>query len=195
MASPPQRGIEGLHPRVFNRFFGGRVTNVNLTTMPDEVCLIANNVLFLGDNRVSKRPGYTLVGMPTAAQVLSLFDFQRQSDGAQFLLSQYPNKLYASGNTNPITPELISAAEDATAKFQYAALDFACYMSNGVNSHRLVDNAGTLTLYKWGIDGPPVAPTIALGAGSLSLTYGRQYVYCSVSKITDAQGVTLISVG
>jgi hypothetical protein len=58
-----------------------------------------------------------------------------------------------------------------------------------------VDNAGTLTKYKWGLDAPVTAPAIALSAGTLTLTYGRTYVYCFVSKYTDSLGIQRMSIG
>src|SRR5258708_27925773 len=83
--------IEGLNAQVFSNFLGGRCTNRNLTNMTPEQALIASNVVFLGDKAVAKRPGYTLVRNLVLGQLLKLFDFQRDSDNAQFLLSQAVN--------------------------------------------------------------------------------------------------------
>lgn len=195
MGAPPQFGIEGGHPRAFVKFLGGRVTKVNLTAMPDEVSLIANNVHFFSDDNVTKRNGYTKVATPTAAKCLGLFDFQRTSDGAQFLISQFADGTLWASDVYGNNLVQLSNAESLTAKYRWVTSDFALYGSNGVKSIRIVDKAGVLKVYQWGMNAPLVAPSIAVGVGTLTLTYGRQYVYCPVSKITDAQGITRVSVG
>ena len=195
MGAPPQAGIQGLHVKLFNSFKGGRVTNMNLTDMTEEMSLLASNVMFLGDRAVSKRPGYTLVRQyPTASPVLTLHGFQRASDLAEFLLVQQPGLLSAGDVLGANVPMQLSNTEDAAALFSYTDLDFACYLSNGKASHRLVDDVGTLTMFKFGIAAPTVAPAVSLASGTLTLTYGRQYCYSFVSKITDSEGTTRISV-
>lgn len=195
--------IQGLNIQVFSNFLGGRCTNKNLTEMTPEQCLLAHNVVFLGDKAVAKRPGYTKVLNGGAADVMALFDFQRDSDNAQFLISQIKaaDKLSsllkwtdvkgAGGATLSGTPE------DPNALFEFSGLDFACYAANGLRAYRLVDNAGTLTRYNWGIGPPPAAPAQAVtqGSGLLNLKFGRQYMAAFVAKITDALGDTRISVG
>lgn len=196
MGMPPSAGIQGLHVKLFNSFKGGRVTSMNLSEMTDEMCLIASNVMFLGNRAVSVRPGYTLVrAYPQQLPVLSMHNFQRASDGMQFLLVNQPKFLYAGDVLGANVPQQLSSTEDVAAAFAYTDSNFACYLSNGKASHRLVDVKGTLTEFNWGIQAPTVAPTVALASGTLTLTYGRQYCYSWVSKITDAQGVTRISVG
>ena len=136
-------------------------------------------------------------------KALKLFDFQRDSDNAQFLLSQWQNaagtasQLVRSDVTGLINPAVLSNAEDLNALFDFSSLDFACYTSNGIRAYRLVDVAGTLTRFNWGIAAPNAAPTlvVANGAGVLNLTFGRQYMAAYVAKITDALGDTRISVG
>jgi hypothetical protein len=194
--------IQGLNVQVFSNFLGGRVSNKNLTEMSADQSLLASNVVFLGDKACAKRPGYTLVkhfdfGLPVRA----LFDFQRDSDNAQFLIGQFlagaASDLTAS-NVNGIgNPQILSNAEDPNALFQFSSLDFACYLSNGLRAYRLVDVAGTLTKFNWGIGPPIAAPTfvVSQGAGILNLQFGRQYMAAYVAKITDALGDTRISVG
>jgi hypothetical protein len=204
--------IQGLNVQVFSNFLGGRVTNRNLTEMTPEQALIASNVVFLGDKAVAKRPGYTLVRNMNAGNLgtsfgalMKVFDFQRDSDNAQFLLTQLiynPTLMNESdlvvSDVLGIKPlQLLSSLESPTALFDFTSLDFACYCSNGLKAYRLVDNAGTLTKYNWGIAPPNAAPTLTVGlnAGILNLTYGRQYMAAYVAEITDELGDTRISVG
>lgn len=165
--------------------------------------LIANNVVFLGDEGVAKRPGYTLKrAMALGGKIMAKFDFQRESDMQQFLIVQVQNPNLISSSLyicsiEPGTdvPVLLSSTEDPNALFQFIAIDFACYLSNGINSYRIVDSAGTPKLYKWGINSPPNIAAVGMVGGTLTLTFGRQYVYSYVSQITDSQGVTRISIG
>jgi len=195
--------IQGLNVQTFENFMGGRCTNRNLTAMTSEQCLLASNVVFLGDKACAKRPGYTLVRNFPFGKVLKLFDFQRDSDNAQFLLSQMVNvgglasSLQVSDVQGLNAPQLLSGTEDPAALFDFSSLDFACYTSNGKKAYRFVDNAGMLTKYNWGIGAPPAAPTfiVSQGAGLLNLLFGRQYMAAYVAKITDSLGNTRISVG
>lgn len=195
--------IQGLNVQVFSNFLGGRVTNRNLTEMTPEQSLLASNVVFLGDKAVAKRPGYTKVRNFGLDKGLKLFDFQRDSDNAQFLLSQVLNanklasSLLASDVKNIAAAQVLSSTEDAAALFAFSSLDFACYLSNGLAAYRLVDKAGTLTKYNWGIAAPTQAPIFAVtqGGGLLNLAFGRQYMAAYVAYVTDAQGDTRISVG
>lgn len=193
--------IAGLLETKWKDFSGGRVTNRNLTSIPTEEGLIATNVVFLGDEAVAKRPGYTLkLFLGQDGKVFSLFDFQRDSDAGQFLLAQQQQialggcSLY-SINSATLVKTLLSSTEDAFAEFTYAPLDYAAYLSNGLKAYRMVDQAGTNKVFKWGIAAPAAAPAVTLPAGVLTLTYGRQYVVCAVSKITDAGGTTRVHVG
>jgi hypothetical protein len=200
--------IQGLNVQVFSNFLGGRCTNKNLTEMTPEQALIASNVVFLGDKAVAKRPGYTKVsGYGATGSVLKLFDFQRDSDNAQFLIGQVRSLsglvstlIAGSVQGNGLPPNLVLSAapfEDPNALFDFSSLDFACYASNGLKAYRLVDNAGTLTPYRWGIPPPVAAPTFVVtqGAGILNLQFGRQYMAAYVAKVQDGLGDTRISVG
>jgi hypothetical protein len=197
--------IQEQNTMVWADFSGGRATNRNLTEMTPEQALIAANVLFLGDEAVSKRPGYTLKGqLPIGLQgaILALYDFQRDADQVQYLLAQVqepgqPNSaLIAQLGTNaPFNPTTLSATEDPVAQFTFEKIDYAAYMGNGVKAWKMVDVAGVPTLYKWGIANTFPAPTITEPAGTLTLTYGRQYVFCPVSKITDHLSITRVHVG
>lgn len=194
--------IASLTPTEFKDFSGGRVTNRNLAGgMSIEESLIASNVVFLGDAAVAKRNGYTKkLNLGQDGSVFSIFDFQRDSDSQQFFLvqQQQPTQNACSLfsiKAASLAQTSLSTTEDFNEEFAYAPLDYAAYLSNGLKSYRMVDNAGTNTLYKWGIAAPAAAPTVAVPGGVLTLTYGRQYVYCYVSKITDVLGVTRIHVG
>jgi hypothetical protein len=90
--------------------------------------------------------------------------------------------------------QLLVSGQNATP-FQFVENAFICYASNGTEAYRFVDNAGTLTAYKWGIDAPATAPAISLSSGTLTLTYGRRYVYCGVSKYTDSLSIQRVSIG
>ena len=87
---------------------------------------------------------------------------------------------------------LMSSGETGT--HQWVSNSFAAYSSDGHNAWRYVDVAGTLYKFQWGITAPATAPAISLSAGTLTLTYGRTYVYCFVSKYTDSLGIQRISV-
>lgn len=193
--------IQGLLPTEWKDFSGGRVTNRNLTAISIEEALIATNVVFLGDEAVAKRPGYTLkLNLGQDGNVFSIFDFQRDSDAQQFYLVQ--QQQIAQGacslfsiNAASLVKTVLSTTEDTFSEFQYCPLDYAAYLSNGVKSYRMVDQAGTNKIFKLGIAAPAAAPAVALPGGVLTLTYGRQYVVCAVSKITDALSVTRVHVG
>jgi len=187
-------GIEGLNVDTYFDFRGGRVTEDNLTEMRNEELLIANNIVILADRMPALRPGYTLVGT-TMGKVLALFDFQRDYDQKQFLLINAAGRLSWRDVHGTGVDNLLSAAEDQSASFQFVPVNFACYLSNGKNSYTLLDNQGTLTLYPRGISAPVSAPTVALTTGTLTTTYGQQYAYCYVRKITDSTGVTRVHVG
>lgn len=188
-------------PTVWKDFSGGRVSNRNLTGIPLEESLIATNVVFVGDEAVAKRPGYTLkLNLGQDGKVFSIFDFQRDSDAGQFYLvqQQMANQSACSlfsVNAATLVKTSLSTTEDAFAEFSFVPLDYAAYLSNGLKAYRMVDQAGVNKVFKWGIAAPAIAPAIALPAGVLTLTYGRQYVVSAVSKITDALGVTRVHVG
>lgn len=194
MGAPPVAGIEGLNVDTYIDFRAGRVTEDNLTEMRNEELLIANNIVILADRMPALRPGYTLVG-PTTGKVLALFDFQRDYDQKQFLLINAAGRLSWRDVHGTGADNLLSAAEDAAASFQFAPVNFACYLSNGKNSYTALDNNGTLTLYQRGISAPVAAPTVSLAAGTLTTTYGQQYAYCYVRKVTDSTGVTRLHIG
>ena len=189
--------IQGLTTKVLADFSGGRVTNQNLAEMTEERCLVAHNVVFLGDKAVAKRPGYTLVTNVGAAPMLGLYDWQRDIDSRQWLVVN-GNGLLALADPKGIGAALnLSSGEDALAGFAYAQNLFNLYLSNGLKSYRVVDKAGANTLYKWGIAPPAAAPAVAAspGGGTLTLLHGRQYCFCYVSYWTDTQGTKRMHIG
>lgn len=191
--TPAPFGIEGLNVDVFADFRGGRVTEANLTEMRNEELLLANNIVILADKMPAKRPGYTKV-QQVIGKVLSLFDFQRDYDQKQFLIVNSAGRLSVC-DVHGGTITVLSTAEDGAASHQYVPVNFACYLSNGVKSYTLLDNAGVPTLYTRGISAPVSAPSIALVGGTLTTTYGQQYAYCYVRKVTDSTGVTRMHIG
>lgn len=189
--------IRGIQTKKFRDFRGGRIANENVATMPDTHCWKARNVFFLGDGYARRRNGYTQVLAPAnlASKALAGFDFQRQADQKQFVMLNSAGKL-SYMNADGTGYANISNAEDAAKIFNFVAGFHSCYCGNGLNMYALIDTgAGNLTKKNWGIAGPAAAPTIANGAGSLTLKYGRQYVYCGVRRWTDINGVARYHIG
>lgn len=166
----------------------GKNTDDNLTQMDSMYAINAKNVVFQGDGVTRKLPGYTKVQTLSGSGYSRIYDWQRDSDKAQFVLVQHASTLGAIKASGTVAEQVLSSSEDSTKPFDFVKNFFAAYANNGVNAYRFIDNAGTLTKYKWGITPPATAATLTTSAGSLTLKYGRQIVYCYVSKITDAQG-------
>lgn len=187
--------IHGLSPVTIRDFRAGRMTAKNLTGFMPEHCLIAEDVFFLGDGNVRRRGGYTLVqNIGVGAQ--RLFDFHRQSDQKQYLIANYGTRLSLLKVDGSMQPRVLSSTEDATKPFSFGTNSYGLFGSNGVNSYAMYNVSGTETLRSWGIAARTTAPTIDTSVtGTLTLTYGRQYVYCDVIKWTDAQGVSYYHIG
>lgn len=188
-AAPAQKQQQ----KIWSAFSGGRYTKRNLLNVSGDHVLMAKDIILTGDGAAHKRPGYTLV-KALGWETRKIFDFRRQSDFRQIILLAGSGKL-AFMNADGTGYTELSTVEDQNAIFDFATNVFGAYCSNGVESYRLVDVAGTLTKWNWGIAAPLSAPTVSLGAGTLNLTYGRQYVYCYVSKWTDSTGVARIHIG
>ncbi len=187
--------IAGLVPTEFNSFIG-KNTNDNAVKVGSEWLLSAKNVICQGDDTVKTCPGYTLVQQLTGGgNVVRILEWQRESDKQQFLIVQHGNILGAIRSDGSANEVVLSSSEDPTQSFDLVSNYFAAYVNNGVNAYKLVDNAGVLTKYKWGIDAPLVAPTIASGGGALTLKFGRQYCFSYVSYITDSRGVKTMHIG
>jgi hypothetical protein len=188
--------IANLGTKVFSDFRGGRQTNVNLATMAENRALMTQNVSLEGDGTVHKRDGYTsfLTSAYLADDPHSMFDWQRDSDGLQFLVMATGNNIWIWKPLTSSTPLLSSSGSNAQ-KFDFAGNAFSLYMNNGLVALKLVNVLGTETAYHWGLPDPVGAPTVAKVAGTATLKYGRQYVYCYVSKWTDAQGVARYHIG
>jgi hypothetical protein len=173
--------------------FSGKNTSQNLTDAVPGTLLSAKNMLVLADNQLRRAPGYTLVKAIGPGPVRSQYNFERDVDQKQFLFTHSGSRLIVS-DINGANQVVLSISETDTP-FQFVKNAFICYASNGKNAYRFVDNAGVLTKYQWGISAPPTAPAISLSPGTLTLTFGRQYVFCYVSKYTDSLGIQRISVG
>jgi hypothetical protein len=174
--------------------FKGKNTLQNLADESASTLLSAKNVLVLADNQMRRVPGYTQVtqsvgGLP----VYSIYDFARTVDGVQTVFVHAGPNIIAM-NADGTNQRILSTLETSTPHV-FVQNSFNCYSSNGKTSYRYVDNAGTLTRYQWGIDAPASAPAVALSAGTLTLTWGRTYVYCFVSKYTDSLGIERVHVG
>lgn len=187
--------IPNLTPTEFNSFIG-KNTNDNAVKTGSEWLLVAKNVICQGDDTVKTCPGYTLVQqLNGGGKIIRQFDWQRESDKKQFLLVQHGSRLGAILTDGSAAETVLSTTEDATQSFDFVTNYFAAYVNNGVNAYKIVDVGGVMTKYQWGINAPLVAPTIASGAGALTLKYGRQYCYCYVSYVTDSRGVTTMHIG
>lgn len=183
----------GLEQKIWANFTGGRYTRRNLLNISSDHVLIAKDIILTGDGVPHKRPGYTLV-KALGWEARKIFDFRRQSDFRQLIMLAGSGKL-AYMNADGTGYTVLSSTEDANAIFDFQTNVFAAYCSNGIASWRLVDVNGTLTKWQWGISAPVAAPTVSIGSGTLNLTYGRQYVYCYVSKWTDSTGVARLNIG
>jgi hypothetical protein len=184
--------IKGLKQASITQFKGKKIT-VNLADSEPGSLLSAKNLLILQDNQLRKSPGYTLVAKYGAGPIKGKpFDFQRSVDQKQFVFVQSGSEIYYS-NADGTGKTLISTGETGT--HQFVNNSFVAYSSDGVRAWRYVDNGGVLTKYKWGISAPLTAPLISTSAGTLTLTYGRTYVYCYVSKYTDSLGIERVSIG
>lgn len=184
--------IRGLRPASVTQF-QGKNTSQNLTDAAVGTMLSARNIMVLADNQVRRAPGYSLVNATGLGPVHAIYDFQRSVDQKQFILAHIGSSIIAM-SADGSNLQVLSDNE-TNAPFQFVCNAFVAYGSNGVSAWRFVDNAGTLTKYKWGIAAPTTAAAISTGLGTLTLTYGRQYVYCNVAKYTDSLGIQRISIG
>jgi hypothetical protein len=184
--------IRGLTPAVVTEFTG-KNTAQNMTSAAAGTLLSAKNVLILADNQMRRAPGYTLVAKVGTGPIHAIYDFERNVDGAQFVLVHSGSELYWM-NADGTGIVRLSTGETAEP-FMFVQNSFIAYGSNGVKAYRFVDVAGVLTRYQWGINAPLTAPAISLSAGALTLTYGRTYVACYVSKYTDTLGIERVHVG
>lgn len=181
--------IANLGVKVFADFGGGRQTNVNLAQMADNRALIAQNVFLLGDRTVRKRNGYTvfLTNSIFADDPHSMFDWQRDVDGVQMLVLGTGNNLsvwYPSSNTL----STLSNSSNNGQRWAFGRNAFGLYLTNGLVSLKIVNVSGTETAWHWGLPDPGAAPGVAKVTGTGTLVYGRQYVWCWVSKWTDETG-------
>jgi hypothetical protein len=173
--------------------FSGKNTQGNLVDSPPGTLNMAKNVIIQNDQQISKAPGYTKVATLGTGPIRAISDFQRGVDGRQFVIVQSGDKLYYM-NADGSGATLLSSGEGAVG-FRFVQNNFAAYGSDGVNAYRFVDTgSGGLTRYNWGIQPPATAPTIATGAGTLTLTNGRRYVRCYVSRYTDSLGIQRLSI-
>lgn len=181
--------IRGLKPSTVTKFIGKK-TSANLTDGENGVLLSAKNLLIDQDQQLRRAPGYTLVKTVGGAGQNG-HDFQRDVDQKQFVIVQAGGNIYAM---NPDGSGQVTLSSGETGTHHFVQNSFALYSSDGYNAWRYVDKGGDLTRYKWGIAAPATAPAISISAGTLTLTYGRTYVYCYVSKYTDSLGIQRVSV-
>ena len=189
--------IPNLVPTEYSSFVG-KNTDDNLVKTAPEYLLVGKNVICQGDDTVKTCPGYTLV-KALGTKVIKTFDWQRPSDKQQFTLAQYDANLAAltpgADGKYSAGPTVLSSTEDPSASFDFITSQFAAYANNGKSAYRILDKGGVMKAFKWGIAAPTVAPTLAFGAGSLTLKYGRRYCYSFVSYVTDAAGTQRMHIG
>ncbi|MCU1247092.1 MAG: hypothetical protein JWQ49_121 [Edaphobacter sp.] len=173
--------------------FQGKNTLQNLAAESASTLLSAKNVLVLADQQMRRAPGYTLVANVGPGPIHSIYDFERTVDGVQTIFVHSGPNIVAM-NADGTNQRILSSVESATPHV-FVQNAFVSYSSNGTTAYRYVDKAGALTKYAWGISAPVTAPAISLSAGTLTLTYGRTYVFCYVSKYTDSLGVERVHVG
>ena len=183
--------IQGLKHDGISQFKGKKIT-VNLAEGEPGTLLSAKNVMVLSDTQLRRAPGYTLVAKVGTGPTKNFYDFQRNVDQKQFVFVQSGSEIWVM-NADGSGQQKLSTGE--TGIHQFVCNSFNAYSSDGHNAWRYVDNAGTLTKYKWGIDAPLTAPAISLSPGTLTLTYGRTYCYSYVSKYTDSLGIERVQVG
>jgi hypothetical protein len=178
--------IKGLTPASLSEF-RGKDTLQNLANEASNTLLSAKNVLVLADQQMRRTPGYTRVTSAVSGPVYSTYDFERTVDGVQTVFVHSGSNIIAMNADG--TNQLVMSTTENSTPHVFVQNAFNCYSSNGTNAYRYVDNAGTLTRYNWGIVAPTEAPAITLSGGTLTLTYGRTYVYCYVSEYTDSLGI------
>lgn len=183
--------IRGLQSLPITKF-SGKKTYTNLTDTEAGQLLSGKNVLVMEDRRLRRAPGYTLVKKIDNGPVQNPgWDFQRSVDNKQFIFVQSDGTIYTM---DPDGSNVATMATGEMGVHRFVSNAFIAYSSDGFKAYRYVDKAGTLTRYNWGIVAPSIAPGITIGAGTLTLTYGRTYVYCFVSKYTDSLGIQRLSI-
>lgn len=175
--------------------FNGKNLNVALQSMNQQDLLQAANIQILGDGSLQRMPGYKTVKTISGA-ILSIYDFQRSVDKKQFIFIQAGGNLCAMNVDGSGFKIVVNGGVSTTTRGAFVHNAFILYFSDGVNAWRIVDNAGTLTAYQWGITPPATAPGVQVvsSGGAFSLASGRQWVYCYVSEYTDSLGIVRTSV-
>lgn len=185
--------IRNLQPFTLSAFTG-KNTSQNPADSIKGTLSSARNVMVLNDGMIRRAPGYTKVTQIGTSAVVAFGDFERNVDGAHFVFVQTADGKITAMQPDGTGQKTLSTGE-STAPFQFVQNSFICYGSNGANAWRFVDKAGVLTKYQWGMTAAGSAAAISLSAGSLTLTWGRRYVYCPVSKYTDSLGIQRVSIG
>jgi hypothetical protein len=177
-------------------FSGGRATPSNPSDEQTDHLLSAVNIFNLGDGSVRRRKGYKKVGTAFAGRVRAMFDFQRQSDGNQFLIVAGNNG--EVGLMDVVTGQYTQLAVGIfDAPHSFMNTTSTAYIAAKKGMYKIVNIAGLgNVIRKWGIDAPVAAPGLLItNGGTLDLKYGRQYVVCNVSKWTDAVGSSRFHIG
>ncbi len=178
--------IEGQEKITLADWSQGRHTSDNQATVPQNALLVARNII-RQSGALKPTPGYTLVQDTTLALIERLYSFERQTDQKQFLMVTGGTQVARCAIDGSAAPVIMSEIE-ADGDFDFIENAFALYANNGAHAWKMINIAGAETLSPWGLK-PAVGPAaIAIGNGSLNLTYGTRYVYSEVFRWTDSLG-------
>jgi hypothetical protein len=178
--------IEGQEKITLADWSQGRHTSDNQATVPNNALLVARNIIRQA-GALKPTPGYTLVQDTTLKLIERLYSFERQTDQKQFLMVTGGEQIARCAIDGSVKP-VIMAQYEADGDFDFVENAFALYANNGSHAWKMINIAGVETIEPWGLE-PAVGPAaIAIGNGSLVLTYGTRYVYSEVFRWTDSLG-------
>jgi hypothetical protein len=178
--------IEGQEKITLADWSQGRHTSDNQATVPNNALLVARNVIRQA-GAMKPTPGYTLVQDTELLKIERLYSFERQTDQKQFLMVTGGAQIARCAIDGSVAPAIMSD-DEVNGDFDFVENAFALFANNGFHALKMVNIAGTETLEPWGLQ-PAVGPAaIAIGNGSLLLTYGTRYVYSEVFRWTDSLG-------
>lgn len=182
--------IKGLEKFALPKLLG-RLTADNHAEIPSFALAKAKNVI-LNDGGVQRVPGYTLIAN-LGISIERVFSFERQSDGKFFFFVCGGGQVILCDQDGAVVETFVTGGSN---DFDIVQGRFAAYLANGNAMYTVVnEGVGADEIRAWGIEAPATAPTLAFGAGGLTLQYGRSYVYCFVAQWTDDQGVARYHIG
>jgi hypothetical protein len=183
--------IRNLQTKTLSDFGGGRVTSENIATIPDSCLSVARNIL-ISQGAPQKIAGYRSLQQLDILKTETLYDFQRQTDDAHYMIAAGSNGAKASVILAPIdgsafVPIPLSTVEDS-GRYDIIQNVHTAYLNNGFALKKIINVEGVETLVPVGLKPPIAAPGIEIGDGDLYLAFGRRYVYAEVFRWTDSLG-------